>query len=62
MSDILEEDDKNSYEDLEEIAAENFDEFSRNVNDLFLSDERARMRLMRIDTKLANEDSQDDVF
>ena len=37
MSDIVEED-KNSYEDLEEIAAENFDEFSRrNVNDLFLS-------------------------
>jgi len=37
MSIILEEDDKNSYDDLEEIAAENFDEFSRNVNDLFIS-------------------------
>jgi len=37
MGNILEEDDKNSYEDLEEIVAENFDEFNRNVGDLFLS-------------------------
>jgi len=36
MSDIVEED-KNSYEDLEEITAENFDEVSRNDDDLFLS-------------------------
>jgi hypothetical protein len=35
MSDIVEED-KNSYEDLEEITAENFDEVSRNDDDLFL--------------------------
>jgi hypothetical protein len=35
MSDIVEED-KKSYEDLEEITAENFDEFSRNDDDLFL--------------------------
>ena len=35
MSDIVEED-ENSYEDLEEITAENFDEFSRNDDDLFL--------------------------
>ena len=36
MSDIVEED-KNSYEDLEEITAENFDEFRRNDDDLFLT-------------------------
>jgi len=36
MSDIVEED-KNSYEDLEEITAEHFDEVSRNDDDLFLS-------------------------
>ena len=36
MSEIVEED-KNSYEDLEEITAENFDEVSRNDDDLFLS-------------------------
>ena len=36
MSDIVEVD-KSSYEDLEEITANNFDEFSRNDDDLFLS-------------------------
>jgi len=33
ISEIVEED-KNSYEDLEEIKAENFDEFSRNDDDV----------------------------
>jgi len=37
MSNILEKDDKNSYEDLIEIPDDNFNEFSRNNNDLFLS-------------------------
>jgi len=36
LSDSVEED-KNSYEDLEEITAEIFDEVSRNSGDLFLS-------------------------
>ena len=36
MSDIVEED-KSSYEDLEEMTAENIEEFSRIDDDLFLS-------------------------